>query len=170
MIEICLLFSYNSLLFFFCLCLNMFHVKYTIAVWIIDSSTYECQVKLVGLRHWGKDQMDAILHTTVLIVFLSMETFELQIRFDWNLFHLMLLTISELHWMEVDISRMEIYLNMSTAAAAKFNSLAPGRLGCHFKLQYSILFYWSVSSHRLMIMPLDKCHGTSPMIGQHCFR
>ena len=38
------------------------------------------------------------------------------------------------------------------------------------KLQFSILFYWLGSSHRLRIMPWDECHGTSPIINQHWFR
>ena len=36
-----------------------------------------------------------------------------------------------------------------------------GNLDAILKLQFSILFYWLVSSHRLMIMPSDECHGTS---------
>ena len=52
----------------------------------------------------------------------------------------------------------------------QINSLAPGRPRCHFKLQFSISFYWLVSSHRLRIMPWDGCHGTSSMISQHWFK
>ena len=33
-----------------------------------------------------------------------------------------------------------------------------------------MLFYHLVSSHHLMIIPWDECHGTSPMISQHWFR
>ena len=45
-----------------------------------------------------------------------------------------------------------------------------GDLDAILKLQYSILFYWLVSSHCLMMMPWDECQGTSPMISQHWFR
>ena len=45
-----------------------------------------------------------------------------------------------------------------------------GDLDAIFKLQFSISFYWLVSSHCLRIMPWDACHGTSPMISQHWFR
>ena len=37
------------------------------------------------------------------------------------------------------------------------------------QLKISILFYWLVSSHRLMKMSWDECHETSP-ISQHWFR
>ena len=45
-----------------------------------------------------------------------------------------------------------------------------GDLDAILKLQFSISFYWLVSSHHLMIVPSDDCHGTSPMISQHWFR
>ena len=45
-----------------------------------------------------------------------------------------------------------------------------GDLDAILKTQFSILFYWLVSSHCLVIMPWDECHGTSPMISQHWFR
>ena len=35
-----------------------------------------------------------------------------------------------------------------------------GHLDAILKLQLSISFYWLVSSHRLMIIPWDECHGT----------
>ena len=45
-----------------------------------------------------------------------------------------------------------------------------GDLDAILKLQFSILFHWLVSSHRLRILPWDECQGTSPMISQHWFR
>ena len=45
-----------------------------------------------------------------------------------------------------------------------------GNLEAILKLQFSISFYWLVSSHCLMIMPWDECEGTSPMISQQWFR
>ena len=45
-----------------------------------------------------------------------------------------------------------------------------GDLDAILKLQFSILFYWLVSSHCPMIMPWDECHGTSLMISQHWLR
>ena len=45
-----------------------------------------------------------------------------------------------------------------------------GDLDAILKLQFSILFYWLVSSHHPMVMPSDECHGTSPIISQHWFR
>ena len=44
-----------------------------------------------------------------------------------------------------------------------------GDLDANSKLQFLILFYWLVPSHRLIIMPWDECHRTSPMISQHWF-
>ena len=45
-----------------------------------------------------------------------------------------------------------------------------GDLDAILKLQFSISFYWLVSSHRLRIMPWDECQGTSSMISQHWYR
>ena len=42
-----------------------------------------------------------------------------------------------------------------------------GDLDSVWKVLYSILFYWLVSSRLLMIMPLDECHGTYLKISQH---
>ena len=53
---------------------------------------------------------------------------------------------------------------------ATINSLAPGKPRCRFKMQFSISFYWLVSSHHLRIMPWDECQGISLMINQHGFR
>ena len=41
-----------------------------------------------------------------------------------------------------------------------------GDLDAILKLQFSISFYWFVSSHHLRIIPWDECQGTSPMISQ----
>ena len=46
-----------------------------------------------------------------------------------------------------------------------------GNLDAILKLQFSISFYWLVSSQCLMIlviMPWDECHGTLLVISQHC--
>ena len=45
-----------------------------------------------------------------------------------------------------------------------------GDLDAILKLQFPISFYWLVSSHCLMIMPWDECHGTLLMMSQHWFR
>ena len=45
-----------------------------------------------------------------------------------------------------------------------------GDLNAIPKMEFSILFYWLVSSDRLMIMPYDECHRTLLMISQHWFR
>ena len=42
-----------------------------------------------------------------------------------------------------------------------------GDLDAILKLQFSILFYWLVPSHHLIIMPWGECHETSPRISQH---
>ena len=39
-----------------------------------------------------------------------------------------------------------------------------GDLDAILKLQFSISFYWLVSSHRLKIMPWDECYGNSQMM------
>ena len=39
-----------------------------------------------------------------------------------------------------------------------------GNLDAILKLQFSISFYWLISSYRLRIMPWDECQGTSTMI------
>ena len=44
-----------------------------------------------------------------------------------------------------------------------------GDLDAILKLQFSISFYWLVSSHCLRIVPWDECQRTSPMISQHWF-
>ena len=59
---------------------------------------------------------------------------------------------------------------VSTKALQKLTHWPLGDLDAILKLQFSILFYWLVSSHRLMIMPWDECQGTSPMISQQWFR
>ena len=45
-----------------------------------------------------------------------------------------------------------------------------GDLDAILKLQFSISFYWLVSSHHPKVMPWDECHGTSQVISQHWFR
>ena len=45
-----------------------------------------------------------------------------------------------------------------------------GDLDAILKLQFSILFYLLISSHRLRIRPWDEWQGTSLMISQHWFR
>ena len=45
-----------------------------------------------------------------------------------------------------------------------------GDLDAILRLQFSILFYWLVSSDFLMIIHPDECHGTSRMVSQHWFR
>ena len=45
-----------------------------------------------------------------------------------------------------------------------------GDLNVILKMQFSILFYWMVSSDLLMIMPSDECHRTLLMISQHWVR
>ena len=45
-----------------------------------------------------------------------------------------------------------------------------GDLDAILKMEFSILFYWLVSSDLLMIMPSDECHRTLLMISQHWFR
>ena len=45
-----------------------------------------------------------------------------------------------------------------------------GDLDAILKLQFSISFYWLVSSRRLRIMPWHESQGTSPIISQHWFR
>ena len=45
-----------------------------------------------------------------------------------------------------------------------------GDMDAVLKLQFSISFYWLMSSHRLRILPWDECQGNSPMISQHWFR
>ena len=45
-----------------------------------------------------------------------------------------------------------------------------GDLDAILKLEFSILFYWLVSSDLLMIMPSNECHRTLLMISQHWFR
>ena len=45
-----------------------------------------------------------------------------------------------------------------------------GDLNAILKMQFSILFYWLVSSDLLMIIPPDECHRTLLMISQGWFR
>ena len=49
-------------------------------------------------------------------------------------------------------------------------TLALGDLDGILKMEFSILFYWLVSSDLLMIMPSDECQRTLLMIRQHWFR
>ena len=49
------------------------------------------------LTHWGRDKMDAISLTTSLDVFSWIEMFELRLKFHWNLFLGVWLTIFQ-HW------------------------------------------------------------------------
>ena len=50
------------------------------------------------------------------------------------------------------------------------NSLALGNLDAILKMEFSILFYWLVSSGLLMMIPSDECHRTLLIISQHWFR
>ena len=43
-----------------------------------------------------------------------------------------------------------------------------GNLDLILEMQFSVLFYWSVSSD-LVIMPSDECYGTLSIISQHWF-
>ena len=45
-----------------------------------------------------------------------------------------------------------------------------GDVDAIFKMQFSFIFYWLVSSDFLIIMPSDECQGTLLMISQHRFR
>ena len=45
-----------------------------------------------------------------------------------------------------------------------------GDLNAILKMEFSILFYWLVSSDLLVIMPSDECHRILLMISQHWFR
>ena len=44
-----------------------------------------------------------------------------------------------------------------------------GDLNVILKMQFSVLFYWLVSSDLLMIMPSDECHRALLMISQDWF-
>ena len=46
----------------------------------------------------------------------------------------------------------------------------PGDLDTILKIEFSILFYWLVSSDLLMTMPSDECHRILLMISQHLCR
>ena len=50
-----------------------------------------------SLTHWGREKMAAILLTTFLNTFSSMEIFEFWLKFHWNLFLRVQSTISQ-HW------------------------------------------------------------------------
>ena len=47
--------------------------------------------------HWGRDKMTAILYTSFSNTFSWMRTFESQIKFHWNMFHMFLLQ-EYFHW------------------------------------------------------------------------
>ena len=51
-----------------------------------------------------------------------------------------------------------------------FAQVVPGNSGCDLEMQFSIVFYWLISSCLLMILAWDECHGTLLMINQHWFR
>ena len=68
------------------------------------------------------------------------------------------------------ISLKFISKGWSSSASALINSLAPGRLWCHFKTAIFNFLYWLVPSDLLMTMHPDECHGTSQMISHHWFR
>ena len=76
-------------------------------------------------------------------------------------------------------------LGVRTSACAMMTKLMPctcvyglsnlthwplGDMDAILKLQFSISFYWLVSSHHLWIMSWDECQGTSPMTSQYWFR
>ena len=59
-----------------------------------------CEVEAFGLRkltHWGRDKMAAIFQTTFSSAFSWMKKYEFRLRFHWNLFLGVQLTISQ-HW------------------------------------------------------------------------
>ena len=51
-----------------------------------------------------------------------------------------------------------------------FAQIVPGNSGCDLEMQFSIVFYWLISSCLLMILAWDECPGTILMINQHWFR
>ena len=56
------------------------------------------------------------------------------------------------------------------ASHCKLTHWPLGDLDSLWKVLFSILFYWLVSSHLLTIMPSDECHGTYLKISQNWFR
>ena len=56
-----------------------------------------CTFNTVHLTHWGRDKMDAISQTTSSSAFSWMKMFEFRLKFQWNLFLGVQLTIFQ-HW------------------------------------------------------------------------
>ena len=57
----------------------------------------EASLDLIELTHWGRDEIDTILQTTFSNAFSWMKMFEFRLKFHWNLFPSVQLTITH-HW------------------------------------------------------------------------
>ena len=62
-----------------------------------------------------------------------------------------------------------LFLDVKWFTLNIFNSLILGKSGLIFKMQFSILFYWLVSSD-LMLMPSEQGQKMLLMINQYSFR
>ena len=84
----------------------------------------------VVLNHWGQAMLQQCIYTTEWVLTGSDDRFP-------PVWHLSFISVNAnlTHW-------------------------PLGHLDAILKLQLSISFYWLVSSHRLMIIPWDECHGT----------
>ena len=58
---------------------------------------HHCITKRQGLTHWGRNKMDAISQTIFSTAFLWLKMFEFRLKFHWNLFLGVQLTIFQ-HW------------------------------------------------------------------------
>ena len=63
-----------------------------------------------SLTYWGRDKMAAIFQTTFPNAFFLNEMYEFRIRFHWNMFLRVKLTISQ-HWLVPNIRQAIIWIN-----------------------------------------------------------
>ena len=69
-------------------------------IWTVNGIVHWCihtPFSLEELTHWGRDKMDAISQTTFSNAFSWMKMFEYRLKFHWNLFLRIQLTIFQ-HW------------------------------------------------------------------------
>ena len=64
-----------------------------------SSSTHTCVIRPRWLTHWGKDEIDAIVHTPCSNAFPWMKMYLLWLKFHWSLFPMVKLTMLQ-HWLK----------------------------------------------------------------------
>ena len=88
---------------------NWTYLPYFIQSEVILSYIRHMRSALIILTHWGRDKMGAISQTTFSIAFSWMKMFKYRLKFHWNVFLMVQLTIFQ-HWLDA-VQATNHYLN-----------------------------------------------------------